>query len=196
MAATAEYGPQLQSRISPLMTGVGPIEAAISITRALACASATDDLPHLSVLLGSAGSASLTQTAIYQASSVSWRDIDASALGFARGVTPFLDQPAEIALPVQLAGLPSARLSTGSDVVSRPAYAGIDADMVDMESFAVLRACQQFNVPLMVVRGISDGVANLSGIDDWTRNLGVIDARLADAVDLIAAALKNGSLRL
>lgn len=187
MAADAEYGPQLRARISPLMTGVGPVEAAVSVTRALAEAKGRGELPDLVVSLGSAGSASLDHTGVYQASSVSYRDMDASALGFARGVTPFLDLEAEIALSPQIPGLAQARLSTGANVVSGAAYGQIDADMVDMESFAVLRACQAFGVPLVVVRGISDGVSELTGISDWTRDLMVIDEKLAQAVDLIEA---------
>lgn len=35
MAATAEYGPALRRRIRPLMTGVGPIEAALGTGIAL-----------------------------------------------------------------------------------------------------------------------------------------------------------------
>ena len=40
--------------------------------------------------------------------------------------------------------------------------------MVDMETFAVLRACQFFGVPLIGLRGISDGAAELShdAVDD------------------------------
>ena len=36
MAADAEYGPHLQSRFVPLMTGVGPVEAALATAAGLA----------------------------------------------------------------------------------------------------------------------------------------------------------------
>lgn len=189
MAADAEYGPKLRARIAPLMTGIGPVEAAVAVTRALAEAQGRGNLPDVVVSLGSAGSATLDHTGVYQASSVSYRDMDASALGFPRGVTPLLDLEAEIELPLRIEGLPSARLSTGGNVVSGAAYAAIDADMVDMESFAVLRACQSFGVPLIVLRGISDGVTELTGISDWTRDLGIIDQKLAHAIDLIEAQI-------
>ncbi len=39
--------------------------------------------------------------------------MDASALGFPRGVTPFLDQPAVLTLASGPAGQPYARLATG-----------------------------------------------------------------------------------
>ncbi|MFN3502849.1 MAG: 5'-methylthioadenosine/S-adenosylhomocysteine nucleosidase, partial [Allorhizobium sp.] len=142
MAADAEYGVFLRTRISPLMTGVGPVEAAVVLTKELARLSSHDDLPDLVVSLGSAGSATLEQAEIYQVSAVSYRDMDASAFGFEKGKTPFLDLPVSVELPLRIPGIPTATLSTGANVVSGPAYQSIDAQMVDMETFAVLRACQ------------------------------------------------------
>ena len=187
MAADPEYGPHLRARIEPLMTGVGPVEAAVAVTRALAEAKIGHGLPDLVVSLGSAGSATLEHTGVYQAASVSYRDMDATALGFGRGVPTFLDLPAVLPLEPHIPGIAQARLSTGANVVSGAGYAAIDADMVDMESFAVLRACQSFGVPLVVLRGISDGVTELTGIADWTRDLAVIDEKLAHAVALVQA---------
>lgn len=114
MAAEAEYGPFLRSRIEPLMTGVGPVEAAIALSKTLARLDAVDDLPDLVVSLGSAGSAKLEQTEIYQVTSVSYRDMDASPLGFERGKTPFLDLPATLELPLRIPGIAEASLSTGA----------------------------------------------------------------------------------
>jgi adenosylhomocysteine nucleosidase len=185
MAAEAEYGPHLRARIAPLMTGVGPVEAAIAVTRALGERSGA--LPGLVVSLGSAGSRVLEQCGIYQASSVSYRDMDASALGFPKGQTPFLDLPPVSPLHT-VPGIATASLSTGGNIVSGAAYDGIDAEMVDMETYAVLRACQAYGVPLLALRGISDGADELGHVDDWTRYLHIIDEKLAAAVDLIAAS--------
>ncbi|MFN4210421.1 MAG: 5'-methylthioadenosine/S-adenosylhomocysteine nucleosidase [Devosia sp.] len=187
MAAEAEYGPHLRARIAPLMTGVGPVEAAIAVTRTLGERSA---LPGLVVSLGSAGSRVLEQCGIYQASSVSYRDMDASALGFPKGQTPFLDLPPVLPL-YTVPGIAMASLSTGGNIVSGAAYDGIDAEMVDMETYAVLRACQAYGVPLLALRGISDGADELGHVDDWTRYLHIIDEKLAAAVDLIAASYRG-----
>lgn len=184
MAAQAEYGPCLRQRITPLITGVGPVEAAIAVTRALSEAAAQGRLPDLVVSLGSAGSRVLEQCGVYQAHSVAYRDMDASALGFARGQTPFLDMPPILPLAT-IPGIPTASLSTGGNVVSGGAYDGINAEMVDMETYAVLRACQGYGVPLLALRGISDGKEDLNRVEDWTRYLDIIDARLGDAVDRI-----------
>ncbi|MGC4392027.1 5'-methylthioadenosine/S-adenosylhomocysteine nucleosidase [Agrobacterium sp. M50-1] len=196
MAASAEYGPHLQARIAPLMTGVGPVEAAISVTAILAGLDAADHLPDLVVSLGSAGSRTLDQTGIYQATSVSYRDMDASAFGFEKGRTPFLDLPAEVALPLRIPDIAEARLSTGANVVSGAAYGAIDADMVEMETYAVLRACQRFGVPLVSLRGISDGKADVNHVDDWTEYLHIIDEKLADAVDRLCRAIEDGAIAL
>ena len=192
MAADAEYGVFLRTRISPLMTGVGPVEAAIVLTRELARLASHDDLPDLVVSLGSAGSATLEQAEIYQVSAVSYRDMDASAFGFEKGKTPFLDLPVSVDLPLRIPGIQTATLSTGANVVSGAAYKSIDADMVDMETFAILRACQSFGIPLIGLRGISDGRHDINHIDDWTQYLHIIDKKLALAVDGLQTALEDG----
>ena len=192
MAVEAEYGSFLRSRIEPLMTGVGPVEAAIALTRTLSGLDAENQRPDLVVSLGSAGSARLEQTEIYQASSVSYRDMDASPLGFEKGRTPFLDLPVAVELPLRIPGVPTASLSTGANIVSGPAYDTIDADMVDMETFAVLRTCHAFNLPLIGLRGISDGKQELKHVDDWKEYLHVVDRKLALTVDSLFEALEDG----
>lgn len=194
MAAEAEYGPHLRARFAPLMTGVGPIEAGVALAGALARLDAAGSLPDLAVSLGSAGSRTLEQTGVYQVASVSYRDMDASALGFPRGETPFLGLAAVVPMPLSVPGIPAATLSTGADIVSGAAYEAIDADMVDMETFACLRACQRFAVPLVGLRGISDGAAELRHFGDWTEYLHVIDEKLAVAVDRLAEAVASGLL--
>ena len=191
MAAPVEYGACLQALFRPLICGVGPVESAINVTRALAALASP---PDLVVSLGSAGSARLAKTQVYQAASVSWRDMDASALGFPKGVTPLLDLPATLPLPLRIPGVPAVSLSTGGNVVSGAAYQAIAEDMVDMETFAVLRACHGFDVPLIALRGISDGDQELGGLHDWTEHLHVVDENLAAAVKSLMTAMERGGL--
>ncbi|MCV9999104.1 5'-methylthioadenosine/S-adenosylhomocysteine nucleosidase [Pararhizobium sp. YC-54] len=194
MAVDAEYGVHLRERISPLMTGVGPVEAAVTLTRTLAELAGRDSLPDLVVSLGSAGSARLEQAEVYQATSVAYRDMDASPLGFEKGATPFLDLPVTVDLPLRIPGVKTASLSTGANIVSGAAYEKIAADMVEMETFAVLRACQSFGISLIGLRGISDGKAELKHIGDWTEYLHVIDEKLAAAVDALENAVETGEI--
>jgi adenosylhomocysteine nucleosidase len=182
MATEAEYGPDLRQLICPVNTGVGPVEAAIGTTRALTALSDAGTLPDLVMSLGSAGSNRLEQGVVYQVASVGYRDMDASPLGFTKGATPFLDLPVEIELPIRLHEIPAARLSTGADIITGHAYEAVDADMVDMESFAVLRACQSFGVPMIGLRGISDGAHDLRHYSDWTALLGHLDTEIAKII--------------
>lgn len=194
MAVDAEYGPHLRRRIRPLMTGVGPVEAAVALSAALSRLHAAGRLPDLVVSLGSAGSRMLEQGAVYQVSAVEYRDMDASALGFAVGQTPMLDLPPRVALPLSIPGIPQAALATGGSIVSGAGYDRIAAEMVDMETYAVLRACQHFGVPVIGLRGISDGAEDLATLTDWTQYLHVVDARLAEAIDRLARAIETGEV--
>lgn len=194
MAAPAEYGEHLRARIDPLMTGIGPVEGAVALTAALARLEARGETPDLILSLGSCGSRVLDHAAVYQASSVAYRDMDASALGFEKGVTPLLDMPAVLPLPCPIPGVPSARLSTGGNVVSGAAYDAIDAEMVDMETWALVRAAQTFGLPLVALRGVSDGKAELTGLHDWTSTLHLVDENLARALDGLIAALTDHGL--
>lgn len=194
MAVDTEYLTHLQKRITPLFTGIGPVEAAIVVTEKLTELRATGHLPDLVVSLGSAGSQTLQQAEVYQGSSVSYRDMDASPLGYEKGVTPFIDHKAHIDLPLRIPGVLTARIATGGSVVSGTAYDAIDADLVDMETHAVLRACQRHNIPLIALRGISDGVEEVKKLTDWTQYLHVVDEKLAGVVDQLETAILEDML--
>jgi adenosylhomocysteine nucleosidase len=185
IAAAPEYGPALRVRIRPLITGVGPVEAAAVVAHALAELKAEGALPDMIVSLGSAGSRTLDHARVYRVSHVAYRDMDASVLGFPKGETPYPRLPAILPLAEGPASLPPARLATGGSVVSGAAWDAIDADMVDMETFAVVRAAARFNVPVLGLRGVSDGRTDLSQLSHWTDALAEIDLRLAEALDLL-----------
>jgi len=191
MAAPAEYGDHLRARIAPVMTGIGPVEAAVVLTHVLAELTARGDLPDLIVSLGSCGSPTLEHAAVYQAASVAYRDMDASPLGFEKGVTPLSELPAVLPLPTPIPGVPTATLSTGANVVSGAAYAAIAAEMVDMETWALVRAAMRFDVPLIALRGVSDGRAELTALEDWTSTLHHVDENLAVALDRLKAVLEE-----
>lgn len=189
MASDQEYREELQKRIPPLIIGVGPVEAALGMGAALAEMKVK---PDLVVSLGSAGSARLEQGAVYEISSVSYRDMDASPLGFKKGVTPFLNHPPELPVEPLIDGVPKASLSTGGNVISGTDYHAIEADMVDMESFAIVRACQSFGVGFCGLRGVSDGAQELRHYDDWADYLPQVDSALAQALDTLKLTLERG----
>jgi len=196
IAAEQEYGPELRRLVRALITGVGPVEAGVQVGAVLGALNDRKRLPDLVFSLGSAGSRTLDHACIYQIAGVSYRDMDATPLGFARGVTPFLGEPAVIPIAHRIPGIPAVSISTGGAVVSGGRYAGIDAAMVDMETYAVLRAARRFGVPMVGLRGISDGRTELTGLHDWTAYLHEIDAKLAAAVEAFTRDVESGRFRL
>lgn len=184
MAAEPEYGRHLRARFTPLITGIGPVEAALHTGVALARLDAAGRSPDLIVCLGSAGSRRCALGSVHQIASVSWRDMDASPLGIEPGVVPYLNEPKELPLETPL-DLPVATLSSGGDVVSGDHWDRVSADMVDMETYAVARAARTFGVPLIGLRGVSDGPGELAGAHDWHKLLGYLDGELAKAVDML-----------
>ena len=55
-----------------------------------------------------------------------------------------------------------------SAIISGTAQDAIPEGMFDMDTLALLRACEMFSVLLIGLRGISDGAAHIYHIDDWT----------------------------
>lgn len=182
MATTAEYLTNLKRMFVPAIIGVGPVEAALNT--GLVFASLTKMPDHV-ILMGSAGSATLGQGNVYQANCFAYRDMDATALGFKPGQTPFSDQPPVIKSENLVPGIEKASLSTGANIVLTDNFKQIDQEMVDMESFAVLRVCQAYSVPLIVLRGISDGPQELKVYEDWARLLPTVDKNLAQALRVV-----------
>lgn len=189
MASEPELGPALRARVSPLITGVGPVEAASAISETLAAQAAAGQKPDLIVSMGSAGSNRLPQAEIFQVRSARYRDMDASPLGFEKGVTPFLNAPAELTVAQRLPGIAQATISTGGAIVNGAAYETIGADMADMETYAVMRAAWRTGVPVMTLRGISDGAEPIKRFTDWTRYLAEIDEKLAAIIAGLDEAL-------
>jgi adenosylhomocysteine nucleosidase len=192
MATPHEYGEHLKGlRVTPFITGVGPVKAATSLTYAL-CALGPQR-PDIILNLGSAGSATLDMGAVYRVSETRYRDMDAEAFGFIKGQTPFSPHPPIIKMVPLLKDLPSATCSTGADVVSDHTKTG--TDMAEMEYSALNEVAMGFGMALMGFKGISDGQAPLNGtLMDWTQLLPIIDQNLARVVTYLKTELMTGHI--
>mgnify|MGYP001810074476 CR=1 FL=1 len=60
-----------------------------------------------------------------------------------------------------------------------------------METWALVRAAMRFDVPLIALRGVSDGRAELTALEDWTSTLHHVDENLAIALDRLKAVLEE-----
>jgi adenosylhomocysteine nucleosidase len=196
MATEQEYGRHLKARIVPVITGVGPVQAAVGTAAALGELDRAGRLPSLVVSLGTAGSATLDHAGIYQVVSVAYRDMDASRLGFEKGVTPFSDEPAVVPIPYRIPDVPAASISSGGAIISGRGYDAIAADMVDMETFSVYQAARRFGVPMIGLRAISDGRSDLTGLHDWMEFLHILDEKLALTLDAFEGHVEAGRFGL
>ncbi|MBL5974575.1 MAG: purine-nucleoside phosphorylase [Candidatus Leucobacter sulfamidivorax] len=138
-----------------LVTGIGKVNAALELTRALADAGSG---PGRVVVLGTAGIV-------------------------AEG--PRLDTVYQISAAVQHDfSLPSPRLELGGEVVAEPAIiatgdvfvqddaqrqriAELGATLVDMETYAYAHVCRRLGVPLQVFKSPSDFADSSTTMDDW-----------------------------
>ncbi len=197
MAADAEYGAKLKAlSINPLITGVGPVQAAMTLTYALSELSHARPprRPDVIINIGSAGSATLEQGRVYRVSSSNYRDMDASAFSFPKGQTPFSTYPAVVSAPAFMTDFPAVSCSTGGDVVKDHATTG--TDMAEMEYYALCVVAMKFGIPLVGFKGISDGKKPLTGqLMDWAALLPLIDENLAGAISLIKSGLAQGGLK-
>jgi nucleoside phosphorylase len=131
-----------------LACGVGPVEAAVTVTRALAVES-----PRAVLHVGVAGGRRLTPGALVVGTEAVYADL-AAAIPVVERVLPDtrLVSAAQAALP-EAVSLPIAT----SAAVSGPSAARSREWRVEgMEGFGVLRACELANVPAVEVRAVSN----------------------------------------
>jgi adenosylhomocysteine nucleosidase len=193
MAAEVEYGAHLKNLgIKPLITGLGPVQAAIALTHALA--KLAPRRPDVIVNLGSAGSATLQQGAVYRVSRSCYRDMDARAIGFPKGQTPFSPHPPVVEAADIMPGFPTASCSSGADIVNDHGMTG--GELADMEYAALNEVAMIFGIALIGFTGVSDGTMPLTGeLVQWTELLPVIDKNLAAAVSELKARLQRGETK-
>jgi adenosylhomocysteine nucleosidase len=163
-----------RSGIPVLFTGVGKVNATHALTRRLAdyrCAGLPP--PHV-INFGTAGSRRHGSGALIECRAFVQRDMDVSGLGVPLGTTPFDDIPAQIEVPATFAHLAQGICASG-DSFAMTACA-LDADVIDMEAYALAKVCRLEQVRFTAVKYVTDG-ADAAAANDWQNNL----QRAADA---------------
>jgi len=153
--------------VEVLYCGVGKVNAAMALTRELCRLTYGGRQPPPVVNFGTAGSRSHVAGSLVACHEFVQRDMDASGLGFAPGVTPFEDAPARLKFERCFANLPAAVCGTG-DSFEMGAWRG-DYDVVDMEAFSLAKVCRMFGSHLACAKYITDG-ADEAAASDWQGN--------------------------
>ena len=142
-----------------IYTGVGKINAAVALAEAL-----QRYQPRHVLNYGSAGALRPGLVGVHEVTRFYQRDMDARALGFTLGQTPFEDG---ICIDLGRAGL---SCGTGDQFVSAPPE--LVTDLVDMEAFALAKICRQQARDFHCFKYISDN-ANDEAAHDWSQSLAI-----------------------
>lgn len=147
VAALAAEAAHVPAGLPVLLTGVGKVAAAVAVTARLA----VEDRADLRVVnIGTAGALRPDLEGLFVPSRVVNHDISAAELA-ALGA-PTVDE-------LVLAGGDGTVLATGDTFVADPVLRdelARRAHLVDMEGFAVASACAHFEVPVQLVKHVSD----------------------------------------
>jgi len=157
-----------QAGVSVLYTGLGKVNAALSLARRLSTLRAQGALPSLVVNFGTAGSRTFATGSVIACRKFVQRDMDVTGLGFALGETPFETLPAMLSFPTLLPALPEGVCGTGDRFET--GAAGLACDVIDMEAYALAKVCLHEEVPFACAKYISDG-ADHTAADDWHASL-------------------------
>lgn len=151
-----------------LYTGLGKVNAAYRLARALTERRAHHGRMPKVVNFGTAGSPSLKAGSVVACRHFVQRDMDVSGLGFALGATPFEDVPARLEFPVMFPELKDAVCGTGDRFeTGRPV---VECDVIDMEAYALAKVCYFEGVEFGAVKFVTDGADGDAGVD-WHANL-------------------------
>jgi len=166
-----------------LYTGVGKVNAAAALARRLAELRCAGTTPARVVNMGTCGSRGVAAHSLVACNRFRQRDMDVSALGFPRGVTPFDDAPAVLEFAPVFTHLPQLECSTADSFATTPH----DGDVVDMEAFALARVCIDEGVPFACVKYVTDG-ADADSAAHWEAALESAARGFAGAYAFLAGA--------
>ena len=147
VVAVQEEAAYLGERLPVLLTGMGKINASISLATVLA----RGERPSEIVNLGTAGALRPGWAGVHEVAEVIQHDIDTPVLRALTGRT--------YGAPIAVGDPKGPTLATGdlfvSDPVARERLAR-SADLVDMEGYALATAARLAGVPIRLVKHVSD----------------------------------------
>ena len=149
-------------------TGLGKINAALVLGARLADYRGAGQPLPLVLNFGSAGSRRFATGSVVACERFVQRDMDVSGLGYPLGTTPFEEDGAELGFPEVFPDLPRGVCGTGDSFeTGAPRLA---CDVVDMEAYALAKACRRAGAAFGCAKYITDG-ADHAAATDWQANL-------------------------
>ena len=169
---------------TPLITGVGKINATLALTRYLA----ENPKPDALVNLGSAGGVGVPKGTLVKVDTFWQWDMRCEGLDFKRGTTPFDNHPSHFhaTYDVDPAGLVEADCYTSDQFLDDPTLLPPGPCVVEMEAFALAKVARVFEVPFAAIKYVTDS-ADGTASGDWQEGLTDCATALSD----VAARLLN-----
>jgi adenosylhomocysteine nucleosidase len=143
LVALQDEAPGLRHMMNVFYTGVGKVNAAMTAAQVI-----ERYRPDRVINIGTAGGITVGP-GLHECTCFVQRDMSCHGLGFPLGQTPFED---DIVLTTGTAGV---TCSTGDDFVMNPEL-DIPADLVDMEAYAIAKACLRNRVEFRCFKYITD----------------------------------------
>jgi adenosylhomocysteine nucleosidase len=158
--ALASEAADVFERYHTLITGIGKVNAAYELTKAI-----QHKRPSLIVNLGSAGSNAFQKGTVVCCTKFVQRDMDVRGLGYAQYETPLSGLPPMLEYGLPMDGLPESICGTGDSF--EMGHSTTIYSVVDMEAYVLAMIAMKEHIPFLCLKCISDG-ADDDAAEDWT----------------------------
>jgi adenosylhomocysteine nucleosidase len=165
LIALEQEAPHMANWPNVFFTGVGKVNAAITAATLIEKYN-----PDMVINFGTAGGITLDK-GIHEIKNFIQRDMKCCELGCEIGQTPFEDCTfISTSGSTSLMMLEGYTCSTGDNFVNGPQDNPVLSDVVDMEAYAIAKACQKENVTFKCFKYISDN-ADENANEDWSKTV-------------------------
>jgi len=160
-----------------IYTGCGKINAAHELTTELFFSALALPLPKLIINFGTAGSRSLPLQTLVDCTKFIERDMDATALGFERGETPYDNHDphgSSIIIDYSAIQNPISKncvCGTGDSFVEHVDNEMKEIDVFDMEAYALAKVCDKIGIDFVSYKYITDNADERSA-NLWLEDCG------------------------
>lgn len=156
--ALASEAGQVFAGCHQLITGIGKVNAAYQLSKAIA-----QRRPKLIVNLGSAGSSTFQRGEIVCCRKFIQRDMDARGLGFELYETPLSSVPTILEYGLLVEGVEEGICGTGDSF--EMGHNGGGYNIVDMEGYALALVAMKEQIPFLSLKYITDGADDQAAVD-------------------------------
>ena len=173
VVAVASEAAALPEDTPVVVTGIGRINATLVLTDVLRQLERIGQLPSEVINIGTAGALSPGMSGVYRVSRVLLHDFSHASVAALIGHDAYP--------PLDLDGEEQVTLATGDtfvdDAETRDALAQ-QADLVDMEGYAIALVARHFDVPVQLLKIVSDS-ADAAASETWGRDVPRLARELA-----------------